>query len=111
LYNAKLSPYRKVGTLNQDEIKNLYNSIKKIIKLCYANNIIGYMEIFGDYINDHIKGLEKGEYPDYLSDVNIGNKIFKFRVYQQKQDSLGNPVEKASIIKGRTTYWVPDIQS
>ena len=110
LYRTKLSPHRKMISLTETEIKNLYDSIKYVVKLCYVNNKIGYMEMFKSYVDKHKEGVESGKYPNYHPDVNIGNDEFKFNVYQQEKDPLGNEVKKSSIVGERTTYWVPSVQ-
>lgn len=110
LYHAKISPYRKLNSLSPEEIKNLYNSIRYIIKLCYVNNSVGYMEMFKKYIDQHKKGIENGKYPNYYPDVNVDDKEFKFNVYRQKEDPYKNKVKADKIINDRRTFWVPSIQ-
>jgi DNA-formamidopyrimidine glycosylase len=110
LYKAKINPARYLSSLSEKEIKNLYNSIKYILKLCYANNKIGYMKLFPEFINKHIKKIKSAHYPNYLPEIDIKNNEFEFNVYQQKEDLYGNIVEIAKIIPGRSTFWVPKIQ-
>ena len=110
LYKAKIDPSRKINTLKKNEIKELYNSIKYVVKLCYYNNSVGYMENFGDYINNHKKYVDNGDLPDYHKDVDTGDDTFTFKVYRQKKDPSGNPVKIAKIINNRSTYWVPKVQ-
>lgn len=110
LYMAKINPARHVDTLQNNELKNLFNSIKYELKLCYYNNDIGYMEKFGNFNTIHNKGIRNGVFPNYLQNVHVGNNKFKFNVYRQKIDPLGNIVEKAKLINGRSTYWVPSVQ-
>lgn len=70
------------------------------------------MAEFGSFIDVHKKGIDNKLYPDYHTDVKLKKTDkFKFKVYQQTEDPLGNPVEKDKTInKGRTVYWVPKIQ-
>lgn len=112
LYDCKINPARKIGTLTSTEINNLANSIRCIIKLSYYNNSTGYMTNFGDFIETHKKGVNSGKYPDYHSSVKLGvDDKFEFKVYQQKKDPLGNIVEaNKELNPGRTTYWVPKVQ-
>lgn len=112
LYDAKISPFRSAGSLTDDEILTLGNSIKFVTKLSYYNNSTGYMAEFGSFIDVHKKGIDNKLYPDYHTDVKLKKTDkFKFKVYQQTEDPLGNPVEKDKTInKGRTVYWVPKIQ-
>ncbi len=111
MYEAKLSPYRTIGSLTKREIEKLNESIKKIIKISYLNNKIGYMERISDYIDIHKEQIKKGKFPNYLPEIKIkDNEEFEFRVYQQDIDKLGNKVHSDKIITGRTTYWVPNVQ-
>jgi formamidopyrimidine-DNA glycosylase len=110
LYMAKISPLRHIGSLKKIEINRLSKAIKYILKLCYANNKIGYMVLFEDFNNKHKEGIKKKIYPNYHSRTNIKNNEFEFKVYEQKTDPLGNPVKKVEIIKDRFAHWVPAIQ-
>jgi formamidopyrimidine-DNA glycosylase len=107
---AKLAPTRTLDSLSNDDIKGLYDSIKYILKLCYMNNKIGYMEPFKDLVDKHKEEILNGKYPNYLPEIDIGNDEFKFNVYRQKKDPSGNLVKKSKIIGERTTYWVPAVQ-
>lgn len=112
LYDAKLSPYRKIGSLTKTELKTLSHSIKYITKLSYNNNEEGYMTKFNDFIKKHKEGVDDGKYPDYHKDIKIKKKDkFSFKVYRQKEDPLGNPVyADKELNQGRTTYWVKRVQ-
>ncbi len=111
MYDAKLSPYRTLNSLTKKDIERLNESIKKIIKISYISNKIGYMERFQDYIDIHKEQIKKGKFPDYFPEIKIkNNDEFIFKVYQQKTDKYGNDVKADKIITGRTTYWVPQIQ-
>ena len=111
LYNAKISPFRTINSLTLDEKKNLANSVKYILKLCYFNNKIGYMVNFKNFIDKHKNGIKSGKFPDFHKNVKLGdNTEFEFSVYRQKKDPLGNDVKVDKIIKDRSTYWVPKVQ-
>jgi len=111
MYEAKLSPHRTLSSLTKKEIEKLNESIKKIIKISYISNKIGYMEKLEDYIDKHKEQVKKGKFPDYLPEIKIKkNENFEFKVYQQKFDKHNNPVIADKIITGRTTYWVPNLQ-
>lgn len=112
LYDAKLSPYRKIGSLTKSELKTLSHSIKYITKLSYYNNSMGYMLKFNDFIKKHKEGIDKGKYPNYHKDIKIKkNDSFSFKVYRQKEDPKNNPVyADKKLNKNRTTYWSPTIQ-
>lgn len=103
LYRAKLSPYRLGNDLNDDELNRLTYWIKYTVKLSYVNNYTNYML----YLKDEARKITR---KNYLPDINVGNKKFKFLVYRKKFDPLGNEVKRDKIIRGRTTYWVPAIQ-
>jgi formamidopyrimidine-DNA glycosylase len=111
MYEAKLSPHRKIGSLSKKELETLNESIKKIIKISYIANKVGYMERLEDYIKKHQEQVKSGKFPDYLSEIKIkeGDE-FEFKVYQKKEDPNGKKVLADKIITGRTTYWVPEVQ-
>ena len=111
MYEAKLSPYRTLNSLTKKEIESLNQAIKKIIKISYISNKVGYMECLEDYIEKHKEQVKEGKFPDYLPEIKIkkGEEI-EFKVYQKTEDKLGNKVIADKIITGRTTYWVPNIQ-
>ena len=112
LYEAKISPFREIGSLTDSELKTLSKSIKKVIKLSYYNNITGYMTNFGEYSVIHKKGIDNGVYPEYHKDIKLkSSDKFIFKVYQKDKDEIGNKVEKDKTLnKGRTVYYVPKIQ-
>lgn len=111
LYMAKISPFRTIQSLSNDDIIQLSKSIKYILKLCYTNNKTGYMVLFNNFIDKHKIGIKNHKYPDYHKDIHIGdNTEFEFSVYRKTKDPLGNPVKNDKIIDDRSTYWVPNIQ-
>jgi formamidopyrimidine-DNA glycosylase len=111
MYEAKLSPHRTLNSLTKKEIENLNQAIKKIIKISYISNKVGYMERLEDYIEKHKEQVKEGKFPDYLPEIKIKKgEEFEFKVYQQNEDKLGNKVKADKIITGRTTYWVPNVQ-
>lgn len=93
LYAAKLSPKRKLSSLDDIDIKKLTKAIKIIIKKSYQ-----------DTLNDFkIKGKD---YHKYV----ITSPKFRFKVYKQEKDPKGNKVTSEEIVNGRTTYWVKNVQ-
>jgi DNA-formamidopyrimidine glycosylase len=91
LYNAKISPLRKVEDLEEKELYNLYNSSKKIINKSYKNG-----------------GVSIRDFEDI--DRKKGRYQFKLEVYCKKEDKNGFEIERISTPDKRTTYWVPKIQ-
>lgn len=112
LYDAKISPYRHIGSLTNEELLSLAHSIKYVTKLSYYNNTTGYMTNFGNYNVEHKKGIDNGTYLNYHNDIILKpTDVFQFKIYQKKKDPLGNPVEKDKTLnKGRTTHWVKNVQ-
>jgi len=82
LYEAKISPLRTLSSITPEEWKDFFYSAKKIIKRM-------------------LKAI-------YLKDDEV--YLNSMKVYQQKTDPLGNPVQKHTTKQGRTTFWVPAIQ-
>ena len=105
LYRAKISPHRLCNTLTKQEIKKLERSIKYVMKLAYQNNHIGYM------INIDNKFPNYQPKYEYHPNINVKEKTFSFKVYQQKRDPKDNHVKaERGLVAGRTTYWVPSVQ-
>lgn len=112
LYRAKISPYRPLDTLSDDDIFVLADTIKFVLKMCYMTNKTGYMVKLGDFVDEHKQLVLNGVFPDYHPEIKIKDlPSFDFFVYRKKTDPLGNKV-LADEIKGtgRTTYWVKEIQ-
>lgn len=112
LYESKISPFRTAGSLSESEIRELGKAIQYVTKLSYYNNTTGYMTHFDDFIDLHKERIDKGLYPNYHKHIKINsNEKFKFKVYRQKKDPDGNPIEMdKSIQKTRSTYWSPNVQ-
>jgi formamidopyrimidine-DNA glycosylase len=112
LYHAKLSPYRKIGSLSEKEIRDLGESVQYLTKLSYYDNETGYMTHFDDYIQTHKDDINDGKLPNFHDHIKLKKKDkFEFNVYRQKNDSLGNEVlADKKLQKTRSTYWVPKIQ-
>lgn len=95
LWMSKISPFRKVTTLTDGELMNIYKNTRALT--------------WGEY--DKKKGLElkiiskKAKLPsDYDRD---------FFIYRQDTDIHGNKIEKDELYEGsqkRFIYWVPTIQ-
>ncbi len=52
----------------------------------------------------------QGGINDYNKSIKVRKSDFEFKVYQQKSDPLGNPVERTKRKDGRTTFWVSSVQ-
>ena len=88
LYVSKISPHRLIHSLTEQNVKDLFDNIKYIIKESYNN-----------------KGCTL--YTFIHPDGNKGGYIPK--VYGRKYDDLGNKIT-VDIIDERITYWVKNIQ-
>ena len=84
LYAAKISPFRKLCDLNEEERDLLYDKTLKTIYLSWRS-----------------KGPSKG----YIKDG-----CFNLKVYMQDYDPFGNEVLTVSDNKNRTIHYVPKIQ-
>lgn len=93
MYDAKLSPKRKISTLSKSDVKALTKSIQKIIIQSYQTRLDEFL-IKGKKYHDHV----------------ITNNDFVLKVYRKDKDPKGNKVSSEEIIKGRTTYYVKNIQ-
>lgn len=91
LYHAKISPYRLVSDLSQEELKRLYDASLWVIKASY--------DARGATIRDYV-----------MPDGSKGDFKFEFHVYSQRTDRLGHKVIREKTPDGRTTHWVPQIQ-
>lgn len=119
LYDSEISPHKTMKQLYQDKklVFKLAKSIKYILKLSFLTTNIGYLEHLDESMASFIKKLRKeinddknnpyNFHPDIVFDK---NDEFKFKVYRQKLDPLGNSVIADKIITGRTTYWAPVVQ-
>ena len=119
LYDCKISPHKTIREIYRDEqlAYKLADSIKYVVKSSYLNADIGYFEhldkgmiSFVDELRKEInenKNYINNYHPDVILDKNTK---FSFKVYRQKKDPYGNPIQADKIITGRTTYWSPTIQ-
>lgn len=92
LYRARISPYRLVKDLTDSEICKIWDLTRLIMRSSYEQggaSIRNYRQVNGD----------------------SGDFVFEFEVYAQKQDPLGNLVVREETLDGRTTHWVPELQS
>lgn len=80
LYDAQIDPHRLVKDMTDDDKLSLKKSIEKILH------------------NSYKKQLKDGLH------------TYKFKVYNQSVDPLGNPVTGETLEPKRTIWWVPNIQ-
>ena len=92
LYLAKISPFRIINTLTEEELYRLYQSCR--------------VKIVGSYNSG---GVSLKHYKDI--DDRQGQFTFKLEVYGKKKDKLGNTIKHDMTPDKRFTYWVPSIQS
>ena len=71
LYRSKISPYRTINSLTNIDLANLYNEMRKTLKLCYLSNHVGYMTQFEDYIEQHKIDVDKGILPNFQKKVKL----------------------------------------
>ena len=82
---------RTVGSLNRDDLKNIYKATKEVAKSSLE---------WG--------GMSKSDYRDI--DGKKGDFENLLKVYCKKKDPQGNPVSALKTKDGRTTYWVEKVQ-
>lgn len=80
LYKAKISPHRPLKSLSTTDLQNIYDAVYKV------------------------------EHASYNKQKLEGLHTFKLEIYRKDKDSLGNPVRKDELPKGRHIYWVEKIQ-
>ena len=108
LYRAKISPHRKIDSLNKKELKSLANSIRRTIKLSYLSDNSEYLSGLTPFSSNKVN-------EDYHSDIDLDDNDFEYIVYHKTEDPKGNTIVAEKIIpinakKKRTTFWVPKIQ-
>ena len=89
LYLARISPYRTLGTLSQQDIYNLYHSIMYVLNESYR-----------------CKGLTIQSYKD--PDGNRGS--YNHIIYKRSHTNEGYPVITCTLSDKRTTHWCPSVQ-
>jgi formamidopyrimidine-DNA glycosylase len=92
LYRARISPHRLVNDIKASEFSVLYRLIREIMQASYRQggaSIRNYQRVGGE----------------------LGEFVFEFEVYAQKADPHGNVVTRELTTDGRTTHWVPSLQS
>lgn len=95
LWLSKISPYRKIKNLSDNELKKIYNKSRLLT--------------WGDY------NFKKGLKLKILKKTNKlpSNYHRNFFVYKEEKDLYGNPILKEPLFEGKETrfiYWTPLIQ-
>lgn len=91
LYAAEISPWRTGNMIKADQLVRLFDALKVVMQESYQHQgatIRTYKTVFG----------EDGKYSSC------------FKVYDQKQDPLGNLIVKEITPEGRTIHWCPSVQ-
>lgn len=109
LYDAKLNPHRDLSSLSNRELKILAHSMRKITKYSYCDNLTEYLEHYKIFMKTRLQKIDSGKFPNYHPDIKSKHG-FKFKVYQQLIDPLGNQVIKDMIVKDRKIHWVKEVQ-
>lgn len=110
LNRAGISPWRKLRSLKEAEIRVLCDSIKYIMKFGYTHNETKYVKHIEEFMKQHAENIIKGKYPNYHPDVVIDKK-FRLNVYEKNTDQFGNEVTADKEVNPkRTTYWVKATQ-
>ena len=91
LYDAKISPHRKLEDITDEELTSLFTSIRTIITNSFK-----------------ARGATIKNYSDINN--NKGQYIFEFQVYNQKKDKNGYKVIKELTNDKRQTHWVKEVQ-
>jgi DNA-formamidopyrimidine glycosylase len=89
LYDAKISPHRKLIDLSDEEALAIFDSSRRLIRESYE----AQGATLATYRNPH-----------------GGKGGFRVLIYNKKTDPLGNPVIVEDIGDKRSTYWVPAVQ-
>jgi len=113
LYKSKISPHKKLADIYNDQklVVALTDAIKYIVKVSFMTADVGYFDDLDPTMLIFVKGLRNKNNDIHPDVVLQKNDKFKFNVYRQKKDPLGNDVIGDTIIKDRTTYWCPSIQT
>ncbi len=92
LYKAKINPSALVSDLTDTNLISLSHQVKSVIYSSYQSRGAS----FRDYVPP---------------DGTIGTYSFAFECYAQKNDPLGRTVIREQTPDGRTTHWVPQVQT
>ncbi len=102
LYIAKISPFRKIRDLSQEEIIKLFDILNQLAWYYYDEKKGRELNIINNKHKLSAKFKKSGP-SKYKPESGY------FHVYRQKEDTLGNKVLKKEI-NNRTIHYVPSIQ-
>jgi len=92
LYKASINPEALVSDLTDSDLFILSQKIKSVIYSSYQSRGAS----FRDYVPP---------------DGSVGTYTFAFECYAQRQDPAGRQVVRSTTPDGRTTHWVPEVQT
>ena len=92
LYLAKISPHRLVSSLTNAELCDLNAATRSVLVNSFESG-----------------GATLKSYQDFYGEA--GDATQRFAVYGRKSDPAGREIIKEQTKDGRTTHWVPGIQS
>jgi formamidopyrimidine-DNA glycosylase len=92
LYRAGISPHRTVESLTPIELVLIKKKVQQVMRASYKSQ--------GASIRDYV-----------LPDESKGSFAFEFLVYGREEDRRGNPVVKEPTQDGRSSWWVPSVQT
>lgn len=92
LYKAKINPSAQVSDLTDSDLTTLSKQVKSVIYSSYQSRGAS----FRDYVPP---------------DGTVGTYSFVFECYAQKKDPAGRLVIREQTPDGRTTHWVPQVQT
>jgi len=92
LYKSSIHPEALVSDLTDSDLRLLCTQIKSVIYSSYQSRGAS----FRDYVPP---------------DGSVGTYTFAFQCYAQQQDPEGRIVMRSTTPDGRTTHWVPEVQT
>lgn len=106
LFLARISPFKTMGELSDEDLKRLYKAIIKVLKTSLEQGgatIQSYSDLYASHGN-------YTRFPSHPQEMVSARESSRVMVYGQKNDIYGNKVLKAQLDDKRTTYYSPDIQ-
>jgi len=92
LYLSKISPHRIVSSLTNPQLCDLNATVRSVLVNSFESG-----------------GATLQSYQDFYGEV--GDAAQRFAVYGRKSDPGGREIIKEQTRDGRTTHWVPSVQS